>query len=71
MSRFKINQTTISGTAAQYSVFEGNLFKAQEWQKTIDCDFLLSIELDVWPESAQGWITLRRNWPSQEESIYL
>ena len=52
-------------------MFEGNLFKAQEWQKTIDCDFLLSIELETWPESAEGWLTLKRNWPSLEESTFI
>ena len=45
---------------------EGSLYKAQELDKTMDCDFLLSIELEEWPESAKGWITLERNWPTEK-----
>ena len=66
-----MNQTSISGTAVSFRELEGNLYKAAEWKTSLDCDFLISIELEEWPASASEWITRKRHWPQKEVSIHI
>ena len=67
--RFKVKKSKCSQTAVQYQEKEGNLYQMDEWRKTMDCDYLLSIELEEWPVSAAGWVTLSRHWPELEVSL--
>ena len=66
IQRFKIKKTKITGSSAQFQEFEGNLSKADSWEKVLDCDFLISTELGEWPTTAIAWTSLTRNWPTAE-----
>ena len=66
--RFKVKRSKVSQAAVQYQEKEGALYQVDEWSKTMDCDYLLSIELEEWPTSAEGWVTLNRHWPELQVS---
>ena len=66
-----MRKISVSGTAVQLKQQEGNFYKAKEWKTSLDCDFLLSIELEEWPESAAEWITRKRFWPPKEVNYIL
>ena len=60
----------ITGPALNFKVttahLNHSLTKHAEWQKRMDCDFILAFHLDYWPQVASEWITRPRKWPRQE-----
>ena len=55
--------TESTGPAANYKEVGGGPLTSAELKTFLDCDFLLSIELGMWPESAASWPTRTRFWP--------
>ena len=52
-----------SGPATSYRETRGSLDWSHTRKLVADCDLLLSMELDEWPESAGSWVTRDRQWP--------
>ena len=67
--RWSLNKTRSTGTTANFQVIEGSLYRAHDWTTSLDCDFLISIELGEWPETAKGWISQPRQWPTPEVQL--
>ena len=66
IGQWKQQATETSGPAANYKEKFGCPLNAKDWSTTLDCDFLLSIELPEWPVAAKEWCNRRRFWPIKQ-----
>ena len=70
LSRLRQSQVTSSGPAANLTVQEGGLMRADDRSTMLECDFLFGIKLDNWPKAAADWPLRNRHWPTQEVLDY-
>eukprot|EP00092_Neocalanus_flemingeri_P015013 GFUD01016215.1.p1 GENE.GFUD01016215.1~~GFUD01016215.1.p1 ORF type:complete len:1587 (-),score=281.46 GFUD01016215.1:23-4294(-) len=66
LGRWNQQITESTGPAANYQERSGGPLTSKEWKTSLDCDFLLSIELGTWPLAAESWAARDRFWPTNQ-----